>query len=209
MKQILGIICSLFISTFLLGQQIYNENPYVNNDFKKYLYVNFDNPVYISTGKFKLLKIEVSNGTVTKTGEAGKYLIKPERCETTIVTLIAPGYRKQFEFSCAVMHYPEIDFFGYRYQHNVPSIRRSEGIYAKHTPLDLDISFRIDSVRITVKDSLSEKTHVNVGPRWDSTTVKMLEQANKGSWLIIDKVLLTGPDNKRYQGEPLHKLIWE
>jgi hypothetical protein len=88
MKRILVIFCSILVPALLLGQQISNENPYVNTDFKKYLYVNFDNPVYISTGKYKSLKIEVSNGTITKTDEPGKYLIKPERCETTIVTLI-------------------------------------------------------------------------------------------------------------------------
>jgi hypothetical protein len=107
------------------------------------------------------------------------------------------------------MHYPEIDFVGYRYEHNVPSIRRSEGIYAKHSPLDLNISYRVDSVQVTIKDSLTEKAHVNIGSRWDSVTVKMIEQAKKGSVLIIDKIFLTGPDNRRYYGEPIQKRIWE
>ncbi|MBN8673601.1 MAG: hypothetical protein J0L56_05680 [Chitinophagales bacterium] len=206
-KIILAVL--IFLSLNSLGQEVTNESPYVNNDFKKYLYVNFDNPIYISTGKYKSLKIETSNGTITKTNTPGKYLIKPERCETTLITLSRPGYSRLFEFDCAVMRYPEIDFLGYRYEHNVASIRRSEGIYAKHTPLDLDISYRIDSVRVTVKDSLNEKTHINIGSKWDSTTLKMLEQAEKGSVLIIDQIKLTGPNNERYQGEPLYRRFWE
>jgi len=209
MERIAIIVFCLYVSKLSLAQQVTNEGPYVNTDFKKYLYVGFENPVYISTGKYKSLKIEINNGTITKTKEPGKYLVKPDDCKTTIVTLIGPQYRKQFEFECAIMHYPEIDFLGYRYEHNVPSIRRSEGIYAKHTPLDLDISYHIDSVRVTIKDSLGEKIHINIGPRWDSVTVEMLRQAKNGSLLIIDKIALTGPNNRRYAGQTFQTRIWE
>jgi gliding motility-associated GldM-like protein len=203
------VVIFLFRSFISSGQEVTNESPYVNNDFKKYLYVNFDNPVYISTGKYKSLKIKVSNGKITKTKTPGKYLIKPERCETTIVTLIGSGYRKEFSFECAIMHYPEIDFLGYRYDDNVPSVRRSEGIYAIHTPLDLDISYHIDSFQVTISDSLGHRTHVNVGPRWDAISSEMIHQAKRGSVLLIDKIALTGPDNRRYSGQTFKITIWE
>ncbi|MCX6319580.1 MAG: GldM family protein [Bacteroidetes bacterium] len=209
MQKIQFILWNLFLPMLFHGQQVSNESPYVNTDFKKYLYVGFENPVYLSTGKYKSLKIEVSNGTIKKTGEPGKYLITPDSHEKEIVSLNGSGYFKQFEFQCITMKNPEIDFVGIRNDDNMMPISRSEGIYAKQTPLDLDIFNRIDSVRVTVIDSLDLKVHTNIGPKWDSITLKMIRGARKGSTLIIDKIVLTGPDNRTYRGEPKLVIIWD
>ena len=199
----------LLISMLSFSQEVTNETPYVNTDFKKYLYVNYENPIYISTGHFASMKVEVSNGTIIKGKEPGKYIVKPERCETTIITVHAPGYKKEFEFECAVMHYPEIDFLGYRYEHDVRSIRGSTGIFAKHTPLDLDIAYRIDSCRVTVIDSTGQRSHINIGPAWDAVTIEMLRSAPKGAELRIDRIFLTAPGGRRYMGQECWKKFWE
>ncbi|RZL04566.1 MAG: hypothetical protein EOO89_27965 [Pedobacter sp.] len=97
MKHVVFSILWLLFLGQVFGQKVVNKEPYVNMDFRKILYVNYDNPVYISTGKYGALNVAVNNGTIKKTTKAGKYIIKPKECRETIVTLTGPGFRRQIQ----------------------------------------------------------------------------------------------------------------
>jgi hypothetical protein len=209
MKQLLFLFLSILNLNIALGQKVVNTDPYVNMDFRKALYVEFDNPIHISTGKYKSLNVSVNNGTIRKTGVPGKFIVRPNRCAPIIVTLSSPGYRKEFAFECAILRDPEVQLVGDRYEHNVPSIRRSEGIYAKHTPYDLDIVYKILSFELKVWDSSGKRTHKNIGAAWDSTARLMIKTVAKGGELTIDNIILVGPDGRKRYGERFWARIWE
>lgn len=190
---------SFFFSLICFGQlTVDNHSPHVATDFKKYLYVGFDNPIYITGGNVKALKVSVDNGTIASTGKKGYYLVKPTNVGTATVKLEGNGYKKEFRFDVWPMRYPEIRLVGIPNDDGMIEIKRySDGIAAFFTPADVDIHFGIDSFTIEVKDSLQSVSHVNRGALWDSTTKQMIQEAKSGTRILIHHVYMTGPGRKR------------
>jgi hypothetical protein len=210
MKSIFFIITCLCISTLLSAQQVANETPYVNTDYRKYLYLHLDNPVYISTGKYKSVKIELSNGngTITKAKEPGKYFIKPVSVGPAVVTLTAPGYKKQFEFDCITLPYPEIYLAGSANEDNMLHVKWSKGIYVRHHTIDHSIFFTVDSFKVTINDSSGQTSFMNAGAAWSNDVQHAIWKAKENFELTLDKVYITWLDKQKLVLGPRKFYMW-
>ncbi len=199
----------LFLNLYCLGQKVVNNQaPHVATDFKKYLYVNYDNPIYITTGSIKSLKVSTDNGAITETNKKGAYLIKPEKTGTTIITLSGQNYKKDFIFQTYPMQYPSIRLIGVPNEDGMIKIKESDGIWAYHNPSDVDISYQIDSFTVEVKDSIGSSKHVNIGTNWDSVTKQMIKDAKSGSRILIYGVYMSRQGRKLHSDGYLESYVW-
>src|SRR5688572_28127392 len=209
MKIVIFFLC-LNCCLFCWGQQIVsNEVPHVSMDFKKYLYVGFENPVYITTGNIKSLKVSTDNGTITATGKKGSYLIKPENRGTATITLSGHNYKKTFTFKVWSMHFPTIRLVGQAGEHGIINIKSySEGIMAHYTPADVDIEYQIDSFTVELRDSANTISHINIGALWDDTTKEMIRNAKRGSRILVYEVYMSRNNRKLKSDGYLESYIW-
>ena len=193
------------------GQQtVNNQSPYITTDFKKYLYVGFDNPIHISTGNFKSLRVSADNGSITSTGSKGFYLIKPERVGTSTITLSGDNYKKEFRFEVWPMHYPGIRLLGLPNEDGMIDIKHySTGITAFISPMDVNFEFQIDSFTVEVKDSLRSFSHMNIGALWDAVTKQWIQNAKTGTRISIYNVYMSGQGRKKIKSDGyLEAYIW-
>ena len=191
--KIINLAFVLLFSNFLFGQiTITNQSPHVSTDFKKILYLGFENPVNINTGSIKNLKVSVQNGTIKKTVIPGKVLITPINSGVTTIVLTGNNFKKSFEFEVRIMKPPEVQFDAHF--DPVPYLRQSVGIYVGHRPtdIDIDIKYVVDSFTVRLQDSTSERTHLNIGPKWDSVTTTMIREARPKAKLSVYGVYVTG-----------------
>jgi hypothetical protein len=195
---------------FCCGQVVVkNESPHVAMDFKKYLYVGFQNPIYITTGNIKSLRVSTDNGSITATGKKGHYLIKPRKSGTATITLSGQNYKKTFAFDVWHMQSPTIRMAGFPNDDGMIDIKRSStGIIAYHEPVDVDIEYQIDSFTITFRYSRDTTEHVNIGAVWDSTTKEMIRTAKSGSTIAIDKVYMSRNGRRIYSVGYLDYYVW-
>lgn len=200
-----------FYSLSCLGQQtVNNPSPYVATDFKKYLYVGFDNPIHITTGNIKLLQVSTDNGSIVSTGKKGSFLIKPEKAGTATITLSGDNFKKKFKFEVWPMHYPGIRLLGQPNEDGMIDIKHnSAGITAFISPVDVDFEFQIDSFTVEVKDSLRSFSHTNIGALWDSVTKQWIQDAKTGTRILIYNVYMSGQGRKKIKSDGyLECYIW-
>jgi GldM C-terminal domain len=189
------VLLTAFITKLIPGQIVVsNPNPDISVEFKKVLFIGIDNPVVISTGNLKSVKVQIKNGTIKKTNEPGKYFIKPIGISGAITSVIftAPNFKKKVEFEVNLLPDPEIDVVANRNEDGmIIYFQHSTGVFVHPRPLDLDIKYTIDSFTIIFTDSTGDKIHRNIGATWDATTSKMLKEAKPETKVLITHFDLT------------------
>ena len=185
----------IFTSLAVSAQvEVTNPNPDVFLDSRKYLYLDAENPVIITTGGLKSVKVTMINGTIKKTDVPGKYLATPdENSFFSTIILTAKKYREEFHFDHKELPRPKAVLAGLRNEDGVVLFFKSTaGVMALIENFPIQVSFKVDSFQITIWDSLSEKTHMNIGAKWDETTKQMINTLRQGMYVNITNVHVSG-----------------
>ena len=199
----------LSISTYCIGQKdVNNQSPYVATDFKKYLYVGYDNPIYITTGNFNSLKVSTDNGLLTFTDNKGYFLINPEKVGTATITLSGENYSKAFTFQVYPLRNPSIKLTGIPNEDGMIDIKRSEGVTAYYTPADIDILYQIDSFTVEVQNTNDTIIHTNIGAHWDSITKQLISNIKSGNRILIYQVYMSRNGRKMKSDAYLQSYVW-
>ena len=172
-----------------------NQDPNVFLDSRKYLYHDTENPIIITTGKHKSVKVSMINGTIKKTDVPGKYLATPdENSFSSTIILTAKKYKREFHFDHKELPRPKAVLAGgVRDIHGVVfSFKSTAGVMAIIENFPIPVRFKVDSFQITVIDSVSEKTHMNIGAKWDETTKQMFNTLRQGMYVFITNVHVSG-----------------
>ena len=199
----------MFTSLAISAQvEVINPSPDVFLDSRKYLYVDAENPIIITTGRLKSVKVTMINGTIKKTDVPGKYLATPdENSFSSQIILTAKKYREEFHFDHKELPRPKAVLAGPRNKDGVVFFFRSTGLIAFIENFPIQVSFKVDSFQITVWDSLSEKTHMNIGPKWDETTKQMINAIRQGMYVNITNVHVSGLRRKYILSENITAYI--
>src|SRR4030095_4566743 len=189
----------VFASLIATGQvEVNNPTPNVFLDSRKYLYLDAENPIIITNGKLKSVKVSMINGTIKKTDVPGKYLAIPDEDSfySTII-LEAKSYKEEFQFYYKELPYPKVFLAGLRNEDGVLMyFKSSPGVMAFIENFPIPVIFKVDSFHIKFSDSTSEKVHMNIGSIWDATTTQMIKESKRGTFVHIYDVYVTGPRRK-------------
>ena len=82
---------------------------------------------------------------------------------------------------------------------------QAKGIFCINKNFDLPTMYKVDSFTVLVYhswDSLSGFHHTNQGAAWDPVTSKEIWKAKEGSWVIVKKIWVIGPDGRQFILKP-------
>lgn len=194
------VASALLVSHLLEGQvTVTNNEPGIFYNINRYMYRFFENPITITTGNLKEVKVSVKKGTIKKGNKPGEYYVRPDDTEyfTTTVIITATNFRKEIDFELLYITYPDIDIVGgQRTEGVVYSLRGSTGIRLIHRPVDISGDYKIDSffIEFTYDDSIHTTIgHMNIGAEWDNSTKALLNKARSESFVLINNVYVTDP----------------
>ena len=187
-----------------------NPNPDVFLDSRKYLYLDAENPVIITTGRLKSVNVTMINGTIKKTNVPGKYLATPDQNSfSSTIILTAKKYNEEFHFYHKELPPPKAVLAGLRNEDGVIRFFKSTaGVLAFIENFPIQVSFKVDSFQIKVWDSLSEKTHMNIGAKWDETAKQMINALQRGMYVNITNVHVSGLRRKYILEQTITHFLW-
>jgi len=196
MSMRISLLVLVIIKTLSASSQleVSSSSPNVFVDSRKFLYLDAENPVFISTGKFKSVKVSMINGIIKKSETTGKYLATPDvnSFHSTII-LEAKNFKQEFNFDHKELPVPRAFVVGPRNEDGVILYFKStSGVMAFIENFPIQVQFAVDSFIIAFSDSISERIHMNIGAGWDDITKQMMNEMRRGTFVYIYNVHVSG-----------------
>jgi hypothetical protein len=174
--------------------------PNVSLDSKRIMYRDAPNPIIISNGEYKFVKVLAINGILKKGENPNQYYVTPgdEDIYTTLM-VITDQDSFEYRFYLKPLPYPEAMVAGPRNEDSmIEFFRATTGVLALIRNFDFEVNFVVDSFTITFSDSVSIQTHRNIGNVWDQKTRDMLNEAKSKTVVTIQDVYISGPVEKYF-----------
>jgi hypothetical protein len=195
--------CLVCFFAFLTNAQlnISETDPQVITSFRQQVYVGVENPVRITPGKFQNVKVTATNATIKYAKEKGLIYVNPEWDKDSVFITVSNGnWKKNFAIRISRLSLdPELELVGqFNEDRMIINFKTTTGIWVFHRGADIDLKYKVDSVRVEIEDSTGNKqNHMNIGAAWDDETRKMLKEAQAPLRMLIYDAYLTMPTGRR------------
>lgn len=179
---------------------ITNKEPLVSADAGRILYRGIDNVVTISTGEYKNAQLEIKNGRIRQ-ANGSTYIVVPRPDTTaTIINIKTPAKTYEFVFQLKDIPDPKLVVADGGYMEGVLiNFKGSKGVSAYMEDFYYKGIFRVENFQISFSGTGFDSTvvHLNKGATWDTETTALIDKCRAGSSILIENVVVLGPDGRR------------
>ncbi len=191
----------LFLIHLLAIKVVFAQNcAVVSADKMNVLYIGVDNPISIALEKYacKDLLIEISQGEIIKfENNFCKYSVKVLKPGKVVIKISDKENRTILEQSFRVKRIP--DPFAtvggvINGEISKAKLRVQKGVVAYLENFDFDAKFEIISFNFSLFSIRGIFHEKNIGPVFNSNIISLLHDVENGDAIIIDNILIKGPD---------------
>lgn len=196
------------------GQKSGNENVIaaISPTRMNVMYIGVDNPVRIAVSGYKTSEIEVSvpeNGKII--GENGNYIVRPQKPGNLFIEVLHKDQMIQkTEFRvktipdpvAAVVSGTKVIWDGMISKND---LLKAGGIEAYMRYFDFDLSFEVESfvLSVTVPNSTIVREEISQSNKFSPAQVALIESLIKNQKLIIENIVVAGPDGIKRKLSPI------
>jgi gliding motility-associated protein GldM len=176
------------------------------------MYIGVDNPVRIAVSGYKTSEIEVSvpeNGKIT--GTNGDYVVRPEKPGNLFIEVLHKSKLIQkTEFRVKIVPDPVAAVvIGSKAILNgeisKKDLLKAGGIVAYMRNFDFDLNFEVESfvLSVTVPNSTTVREEISQSKKFSPAQVALIESLIKNQKLIIEDIVVVGPDGVKRKLSPI------